>query len=317
MKLRELFDLAVKLGIEADPRDRAEVEKVMAKAQKAYDKLDDEDKPFYDAERLRNPYSDTRLLLGDDDAEIKKLICGVDMEIGEVMLTSMLNAQGAGIDLIMAHHPEGLGLAGLGNLMHMQEQILADNGVLRSVAEQYMDERVREVDRSVGVGNLMRAVDAARLAGLKMICVHTPADNFATKFMTEYLAAEQPETLNDLCKCIRKLPEYAESTKQGVPPRIVTGSGHTSVGKVLVDFTGGTSGPKEFVRELREAGISTIVCMHATQGMIDVAKECKLSIVIAGHMASDSLGLNQILDEFEARGVEVVAASGLIRVKRK
>jgi hypothetical protein len=38
--------------------------------------------------------------------------------------------------------------------------------------------------------------------------------------------------------------------------------------------------------------------------------------VVAGHMSSDSIGMNLILDKFEAKGVEIVAASGLIRVSR-
>jgi polysaccharide deacetylase 2 family uncharacterized protein YibQ len=39
-------------------------------------------------------------------------------------------------------------------------------------------------------------------------------------------------------------------------------------------------------------------------------------VVIAGHISSDSLGMNLMLDEFEKRGVEVVPVGGLIRVKR-
>jgi hypothetical protein len=46
------------------------------------------------------------------------------------------------------------------------------------------------------------------------------------------------------------------------------------------------------------------------------AEKYHLNVVIAGHMASDSLGMNLLLDEIEKKGVEVVAVSGLIRVKR-
>ena len=41
-----------------------------------------------------------------------------------------------------------------------------------------------------------------------------------------------------------------------------------------------------------------------------------INLVIAGHMSSDSIGMNLVLDTFEARGVEIVATSGLIRVSR-
>jgi hypothetical protein len=39
-------------------------------------------------------------------------------------------------------------------------------------------------------------------------------------------------------------------------------------------------------------------------------------VVIAGHMSSDSLGINLFLDELERNGVQTIAASGLIRVHR-
>jgi polysaccharide deacetylase 2 family uncharacterized protein YibQ len=41
-----------------------------------------------------------------------------------------------------------------------------------------------------------------------------------------------------------------------------------------------------------------------------------MNIVIAGHMSSDSLGMNLWLDELEKRGIEIVPCGGLIRVSR-
>jgi len=39
-------------------------------------------------------------------------------------------------------------------------------------------------------------------------------------------------------------------------------------------------------------------------------------VVIAGHISSDSLGVNQFLDELEKRSIEIIPCSGLIRVSR-
>ncbi len=41
-----------------------------------------------------------------------------------------------------------------------------------------------------------------------------------------------------------------------------------------------------------------------------------MHVVIAGHMSSDSVGINLFLDELERRGVGTIATSGLIRVHR-
>ena len=46
------------------------------------------------------------------------------------------------------------------------------------------------------------------------------------------------------------------------------------------------------------------------------AETSNLNVVIAGHMSSDSLGMNLFLDELEKRGIEIIPCSGLIRISR-
>lgn len=317
MKLGDIYQLAINMGMQADPRGQEAVQKDLDKAQKAYDKLDDDDKEFYDQDKLFNPYADTRILNGNPQAEIHKVMCGVDIESGEIAVAAALNQQGAGIDLLLAHHPEGAALAALPEVMGMQSAIMAGAGVLPNIAESLMDERVKEVDRSIGVTNHFRSVHSAQLLGFNFACVHTPCDNLVATFMTEFFAQEQPDTVGDLCKAMRRLPEYRFSALNHNQPRIVSGAAHLSAGKIFVDFTGGTGGHKDNVKQLSQAGVSTVVCMHAGEAMIKCAKEARINMVIAGHIASDNIGLNLFLDQLEAQGLEIVPCSGLIRVNRR
>ena len=62
--------------------------------------------------------------------------------------------------------------------------------------------------------------------------------------------------------------------------------------------------------------MGTIVGMHIGEERRKKAQEFHLNVVIAGHMASDSLGMNLVLDEWARLGVEIVPCSGLIRVSR-
>jgi hypothetical protein len=39
-------------------------------------------------------------------------------------------------------------------------------------------------------------------------------------------------------------------------------------------------------------------------------------VVIAGHISSDSLGMNLFLDELEKKGIKIIPAAGLIRIPR-
>ena len=55
VKLRDIYSTCIEAGKQADPRSPEELQRVLRPAKKAYEKLDDDDKPFYDAERLTNP----------------------------------------------------------------------------------------------------------------------------------------------------------------------------------------------------------------------------------------------------------------------
>ena len=84
----------------------------------------------------------------------------------------------------------------------------------------------------------------------------------------------------------------------------------------MVDMTGGTSGPVDSLGKLAAAGVGTIVGMHMGEEHRKRAKEEKMNVVIAGHVSSDSLGMNLIIDQYERQGVQVIACSGFTRVSR-
>ncbi len=59
-----------------------------------------------------------------------------------------------------------------------------------------------------------------------------------------------------------------------------------------------------------------IIGMHMSQELREEADKHNMHVIIAGHMSSDSLGINLFLDELERHGVRTIATSGLIRVYR-
>lgn len=318
MKLKELYELIVKKGIEFDPRGRAGVKKTLDKAKKEYRKLSKKDKRGFDKETLVNPYSDTRVLYGDPDKEIKKIILGIDMEVGELLLADRLNAKKEKIDLVMAHHPEGRALAGLYQVMHLQTDLLNKVGVSIKAAEGLMKERIEEVERALMPANHMRSVDVARLLDMPFMCCHTPGDNCVTTYLTKLMDKRKPKTVGEVADILKEVPEYKMAADQKSGPRIVCGEKKDKAGKVFVDMTGGTEGSKNVFPRLSQAGISTLVCMHLSEEHFKRAKAEFLNVVIAGHISSDTLGLNLLMDEIEKKEkLTVINCSGFTRVKRK
>ncbi|UCE22067.1 MAG: NGG1p interacting factor NIF3 [Candidatus Aminicenantes bacterium] len=319
MKLERLYRKAVEIGIANDLRGKNEINKILKEEKDQFKKIEKEEEEYFDKERLTNPFSDTRILNGDLDTEVKKIIVGIDMQVGELLLTHLLNKDtDQKIDLVISHHPEGLALAQLYEVMKLQADLLANYGITISVAEQLMGKRISEIERRLMPVNHTRTVDVARILELPMMCIHTPADNCVTSYLKKIFDKENPFRLRNLLQILKNIPEYKKSAKLQVPPKIVSGSENSKCGKIYVDMTGGTEGSKEIFEKYTSSGVSTLVSMHLSEEHLENAKKANLNVVIAGHIASDVLGLNLLFDELEKEeSIEFVSVSGFERIRTK
>ncbi len=318
MKLKDFFKKAIQIGIENDPRGKEEVIKELEKRKKDYEALSEKKKKFFDLECLENPYSDSRILFGTGEEEIKTVLAGVDMEVGEVVLADSLRKNGTQVDLILAHHPEGRAYAKLYTVMHMQADILGRFGVPINIAESLMEQRIKEVERRLMPVNHTRAVDAARLLNIPFANLHTPADNMVATYLQRLFDEKKPHTLDDVIELLLEIPEYQEAEKNNAGPKILIGSKDRKAGKIFVDMTGGTEGSKDIFQSIALSGINTIVCMHLSEDHRKEAEKNHINVVIAGHIASDNLGLNLLLDKvIEGEDIKILECSGFNRFARQ
>lgn len=312
MTQEQIYQLAIKMGIEADLRGKAEVVKDLKRVKEKYAKMSKEEKEEFDTERLENPYADTRILVATKKP-IKKVLVGIDIGVAEILLAKELG----GIDLIISHHPAGKALAGLDNVMHLQADLLAAYGLPINIAESLMKVRIDEVARKLSPANHNREVDAAKLLGYGFMCLHTVCDNLVTQFLKKKIAQEKPEYVSDVLKMLKNIPEYKEAIKIGAGPKLFAGSPENRTGKtVLLETTGGTEGSPKIYHYLSQVGIGTIIGMHMSEAHKKEADKAHINAVIAGHISSDSLGMNLFLDELEKKGIKIISCSGLIRIKR-
>ncbi len=312
MKLNEIYKLFIEFGIENDPRGKDEIKKLLEERKKEYEKLDENEREFFDKDSLFNPYGDTRILYGTGEEEIKKIIVGIDVDSAEVML-----AKDLGYDLVISHHPRGYALLNLPDVMKLQEDALVNYGVPINIGQKLMAKRISEVDRALTPQNAYRAVDTAKILNIPFMCVHTPADNAVHYFLTQLFEKEKPKYLKDVIDILLTIPEYREAKKMGFGPKIFSGDLRSKAGKIMIDMTGGTEGAKELMKKLSEAGVGTIIGMHFSEEHRKEAEENLINLVVAGHMSSDSIGLNILLDEIEKKVLTINSFSGFIRVKRK
>ncbi|MDO8662559.1 MAG: NGG1p interacting factor NIF3 [Candidatus Omnitrophota bacterium] len=289
MKLSRFYDLVIKFGADRDPRKN----KAAIKS-----------------------YADTAILYGSADTQVKKILVGVDMEVGELLLAERIREM-SGLDLVVAHHPEGRGYALLHEVMQLQVDLLKQAGVKEVVAQKLLNQRMAEVERRILPQNHTRSVDAARLLNMPYLCMHTPADNHVFCFLKSLMEEKKPKRVEDIINILSEIPEYQEAQECMVGPRLILGSPKRETGKILFEMTGGTEGPKEVMDKLYKTGVRTLISMHLSDEHFKKAKDANLNVVIAGHISSDVLGLNLLLDRIEKEeSLEIIGCSGFRRVKR-
>ncbi|WP_232817766.1 hypothetical protein [Brachyspira hampsonii] len=122
LKINDFYRAAIDCAIDADPRGRETVEKELNNIKKNYDKLDEKNREYFDKDTLFNPYSDTRILNIAEDKDIKKILCGIDMQTSELLLADRLNEKNYNIDLVITHHPNGYGFVNFYDVITMQAE---------------------------------------------------------------------------------------------------------------------------------------------------------------------------------------------------
>ena len=311
MTQKDILDLAIKMGIDSDLRGREAVLKYLARQKDKYECLPEKKKKEFDLVRLESPYLDSGVW-NDNGRPVKKAMAGIDVSPGEILLAKQLGA-----DTIINHHPLGKGLAMIEQAMDLQADVLAMYGVPINIAESLLKVRISEVARGVHASNHYKIVDAARLSEINLMNIHTPADNLVASFLKNKVEEKNPEYVGEITDIFNDIEEYKESGKRGICVRLFTGSEDNRAGKIaFTEITGGTEGSKDIYQRLSTAGVGTIIAMHLSEEHRRNAEEAHLNVVVAPHIASDSLGMNLFLDEIEKKGIEIIPFGGLIRVKR-
>lgn len=317
MNITDFFTKAIAVAIDHDPRGKERVVADLARLKKEYDDMKPKEKDLFDTDRLANPYADSRILAGNPDAEVKSILVGIDIDVGELLLAQMLKSRGVPIDLVVSHHTSGRAFSNLAAVMPMQADILSLAGVPINIAEDLMDGRIKEVERRLLPINHNRTPDAARLLNQPLCCLHTPADNMVSSYLQKHFDENKPHTLEDIVDLLMEIPEYHDAARLNAGPRISVGSGRRKAGKILVDMTGGTEGSKDIYENLAHGGINTVVGMHLSEEHRKEAEKHHVNVVIAGHIASDTFGMNLLLDNvLFGEPVTVLECSGFRRFPR-
>ncbi len=241
---------------------------------------------------------------------IKKILFGIDMDTSEILL-----AKDLGADCVISHHPtSGRPLIDFHEVMEVQIDKMVEFGITINKAQKVLKKRMGKVKRGMHVKNYDRVGSAAKLINIPYLNIHIPADiiteNYVQDFLNEKFNDKPKTKLGEVACALREINEYSEAI---AGPAIWVGSENDYAGKIAVLMAGGTNGGADVFKAYFEAGVGTIICMHVPEDVKEAVEKQNIgNIIVAGHIASDAIGLNILIKEIEKRGVEVTKMFGII-----
>lgn len=248
--------------------------------------------------------------IGCPGEDIKRVLAGIDMDTA-----TLLAAKDQGYDCVAEHH--GI----MGKAVRIGDQMLKDQmmlmyrfGVPINVAQKAIEKRARQESQKMHSKNLNRQADFAKFIGMPYIGLHTPADLIGQAVVQEkmdQLNNSNPfATLQDVVDVLNQFPEVQNALQD---PAIRVGEPGSYAGRICVLFAGVTGGGAGVYKTFFDYGVGTLVMMHMPEDDIKALQEHnKGNVIIAGHMASDSIGFNRVLDAWEEAGLEVTRIGGLV-----
>ena len=303
MTVRELYETAIELGTALDPRSRETLDAELARRKQEFDALPEWKKPYFDHERLRNPYGDVRIVNGPEDAEVHTVLAGINIGTDEFLIADRLKDKGVPLDAIIAHHTSGTGIgrSHIDDITLINIDIFVREGVPRRKAEKVLLPWIDEWRTGYDDMPHRMGPDMARLFEIPFIQIHTPQDLYIGVGMREIFKNLKPQTLADTEEALMTIPEFQGAARHGAYSTVLAGDPDTPLGRYLIQDAGGWLWPPEGLTVLAKAGVNTVLQIGASAAGAIAAAKAGMSLVRLPHAAADNLGINLFYDEVERR----------------
>jgi putative NIF3 family GTP cyclohydrolase 1 type 2 len=250
---------------------------------------------------LREVPEDSAVYVSGD--KIKKVLFGIDAGVPELLF-----AKQYGYDAVIAHHPQGgTAVINYHQVFKRHIQQMTETGVPKEEAEKAIKKKLEELETDAHTRNYNHAIDMAKLLKMPYMNIHTPLDEIGRRIMTEQINSRKNKnsTVGDVVSALKELPEFKNAVTE---IKIRVGRAENPAGKVVVSHGAGTNGGYEIAKTYFRHCVGTVVYIHIGIGDLEKLKtEQGGNLIITGHIASDSVGINPFIREIEKRGISVSA----------
>ena len=237
---------------------------------------------------------------------IKRVLVAIDVGIGELLLGREL-----GCDAVIAHHPAG-GTAQLEGYKVFRRHIdqLMEAGVPKRAAETAIASKLNQLEVQHHSRNYDQTPAAARQLRIPLMSIHSPCDEIGRKITIRAVKGlGSSARVSDMVLRLNRLPEYRNAQTR-IEVRL--GSPKNRLGKLAISHAAYTNGGFDVAKAYFQHGVNTVAYIHISDAdLARLVDEKKGNLVVSGHIASDWLGLNRLIDELEKNGVDAISTTDL------
>ena len=228
---------------------------------------------------------------------IKRVLFAVDAGTPELLF-----AKQAGYDLLIGHHPVGPARLTFSRVAERHVEFMLEKGVPKKVAEEAAGQLIRRIDVRAHPANYLQDVEVAKRLGMPFMNIHLPLDQVTRDYLLGAIRKSDADTVGNLIDKLEAIREF-KNAKTKIELRM--GRRDEKLGNWVLVFAAGTNGGYPVAKAYFEHGVDTVIYLHIDYDeLAKLRMDCKRNLLVLGHMAGDSIGVNAFLKELRKKGVE-------------
>lgn len=240
---------------------------------------------------------------------IHRILYGIDIGIAEILF-----AKENGFDCVIAHHPVGL----INHWKVFQRHLLQmlSKNIPKEKAQEVIGKKMLNFKFDAHARNYEAIPSVARLINMPFLNIHCPSDELGRRMISnsieEFVKEAKDPLLIDLINYLEN--KFTEFQKAKTNIEIAKGRESDPLGNWIFSHGAFTNGGFDIAKFYYEHGVDTVIYIHISPSELTKIIQFGYGrLLITGHLASDSIGINPFIDQLVKRGMEITWIGGLIR----
>jgi putative NIF3 family GTP cyclohydrolase 1 type 2 len=231
---------------------------------------------------------------------LKRVMLMIDVTTADLML-----AMNLGCDAVITHHPIGIAAINFYKVIDRHIDYMMENGIPEKTARVSVMDLKKRIEIRNHTQIYSSLIDSAKILGMPLVNIHQPCDEYARRVISQKVRERDPNLVSEMITALQEIPEFKKAETK---IQVAYGQPESHVGKWVAVIAAGTNGGYLVARDYFENGISTVLYFHIDYSDLIKLRESNVqgNLVILGHLAGDSIGMNALGNELEKEGIQVV-----------